>query len=63
MTRRMVLDAVNRHLAKSNRGPLTMRQYSRAVRIARAHRLISEENLEWARRGYRPDPEPQVSHG
>lgn len=54
MTRQLVLATVNRHLTKQGRPPLSMRQYGLAVRIARHRRLISERNLEWARKGYRP---------
>lgn len=63
MTRQMVLGTVNRHLAKTGRGPLSMRQYARAVRIARHHRLISEENLQWARLGHRPEPKRRARRG
>ncbi|WP_108665167.1 hypothetical protein [Euzebya rosea] len=33
-----------------------MRNYQKAVRIARHHRLVSPEFLEWAHLGYFPTP-------
>lgn len=54
MTRREVLDRVNRHQREHGRPPITMRQYSRAVRIARHHRLATAEEIVEAHRSRRP---------
>lgn len=56
MTRQQILDRVNRWRREHDLPPIPMRQYSRAVAIARQHQLISEEYLEWARLGFLPTP-------
>lgn len=56
MTRAQVLAVVNRHRAARGLAPLTLRHWPRIVGIARQHRLISPEYLEWAHLGYFPTP-------
>jgi hypothetical protein len=54
VTRGQVVEAANRHRVQHGRPVLV--GFARAVAYVRHHKLVSEENIEWARRGYFPTP-------
>lgn len=56
MNRKDVQETVNRHREIRGLKPFSLRSFGLLVGYARQHKLISEENLEWARLGYLPTP-------